>query len=227
MHRTCWPAAARVVLLCTLTLLGACRSLTLNEYAALNAVYHAEPVRNGVNLYRVRIHGPETKREVVLAAARAQIENEIASGQFNLSVTRMSSDRFLATADQTLRRLLANEKAMTIGYNIFYNYARPDYALNRPDWALLSHEVMHVWQWQHRDITRYSLAKVLWEHIKCGPKKVYLYRSPPQRPFLTHRFEQQGAIVQDRVLFDNSDLARSLRGALNATKSEVQNTACY
>jgi hypothetical protein len=225
MHRTTnrWRVAGRAALLCALTILCSCRGLTWNEYAALNAVYHAEPVRNGVDLYRIRIHGPDTKRADILAAAKAQIESEIAPGQFDLRVTRMSADQFM----QRVKDIVERRKAITIGYNVFFQYARPDYALDTRDRALLAHEIMHVWQWQHRDISRYSLAKVVWEHIKCGPKKVYLYRSPPQRPFLTHRFEQQGAIVEDRVLFDDSGLAASVRGALNATKGERQNTACY
>lgn len=211
----------RVAAACALVALCSCRSLTGSEFLALNSVYPSG-TRNPVNLSPVKIWNLQTSRAEAVAAAKKQIEAEIASGEFDLRATRMSTRQFVASVD----RVLAQSRALTIGNDIFFNYYLPDYSLRDDDRALLAHEVMHVWQSQNRAISRYSLAKVLWERIKCGRDGVYSYNLVPPRPMLTYRFEQQGAIVQDYALIDDSFRRNMLLGALNAQTSLKQSTAC-
>lgn len=63
---------------------------------------------------------------------------------------------------------------------------------------LFAHEFVHVWQWQNREKTGYSLSRVIQEHVTYG-KAVYEYERPPSQPFLQYRYEQQGMIVQDYI----------------------------
>jgi len=63
--------------------------------------------------------------------------------------------------------------------------------------SLLIHEVTHVWQYQHRDVTGYTRWKAAAESIEYGRKGAYGYELDSLKSFNQYRFEQQGQMMQD------------------------------
>lgn len=110
------------------------------------------------------------------------------------------------SVDDLQKALLTGPGAITIGSKIYYrkNYYQANFvpAWPRPlivNWAsLLAHEVTHVWQYQNRRVTGYSLSKIAMEHIRYR-ENVYHYNIVRGKKFLEYRFEQQGQIIQDWV----------------------------
>ncbi|MBN8187148.1 hypothetical protein JF540_10630 [Salipiger thiooxidans] len=95
--------------------------------------------------------------------------------------------------------------AMTIFNRVFYrdDLYREDFVPDYPqrvdllDAMLLAHEMVHVWQWQHRDRTGYTPLKAALEHgVSEDP---YLFEPDKPGRFLDHGYEQQGAIVEEYV----------------------------
>jgi hypothetical protein len=98
--------------------------------------------------------------------------------------------------------------AVTLGNEIHWDpetyredFLEPDNVIFIQDVALLAHELVHVWQYQNRATTGYSLDKLIDEHRQFGDT-VYDFQTPldPRKSFSSYRFEQQGAIVQEWVL---------------------------
>ncbi len=94
---------------------------------------------------------------------------------------------------------------MTIFQGVHF---RPDYfstdyladwpeRINLPAAMLLAHEMTHVWQWQHRDVTRYFPLKAMMEHVRSADP--YLFDPNTQANFLSQGYEQQGSIVEEYV----------------------------
>lgn len=72
----------------------------------------------------------------------------------------------------------------------------PD-AMNLMDAMLFAHEITHVWQWQNRDITGYSVWRAAREH-EAG-KDPYLFDISTTTRFLDYGYEQQSSIVEEYV----------------------------
>ena len=68
---------------------------------------------------------------------------------------------------------------------------------------LFAHELGHVWQYQNRRFTKYTIFKVLMEHLQH--EKPYAYQPRPldsvDIDFRSFRYEQQGKILQDGQSF--------------------------
>ena len=79
----------------------------------------------------------------------------------------------------------------------------PDYAPNNPDVINLSaamffaHEMIHIWQWQNRDVTGYSPFRGLAEH-KPGVDP-YLFDPQSEISFLEFGYEQQASLVEEFI----------------------------
>lgn len=87
--------------------------------------------------------------------------------------------------------------------NINPDFIARDYMPTYPDAALLlasmfmAHELVHVWQWQNRDVTGYHPLKAAREHqANADPYLFELGRTPD---FLDFGYEQQGAIAAEYV----------------------------
>lgn len=190
---TGWRKALIGAVLLAATALAACgRPMTANETVRM-AVIYPPTARNPVDLDRIRIWDLGAFRQEAIARAKRQIEEEVASGEFNPRRSGMSPETFLVRAEA----VLAKPDAITVGYDIFFLFSANDYSFFVEDEALLGHEVVHVWQHQNRKISGYSLAKILKEHIDYP--NPYAYVLEPGKRFLAYRYEQQGKIVQDYV----------------------------
>ncbi len=95
--------------------------------------------------------------------------------------------------------------AMTLFRHVFYreDLYRDDFVPEYPeridlaDAMLLAHEATHVWQWENRARTGYSPLKAAREHrVSEDP---YLFDPGNSARVLDHRYEQQGAIVEEYV----------------------------
>ncbi|SLN39398.1 hypothetical protein [Pseudooctadecabacter jejudonensis] len=79
----------------------------------------------------------------------------------------------------------------------------PDYADGYPERINLvaamffAHEMVHVWQWQNRDVTGYSPLKGLAEH-RPGVDP-YLFDPAAHIRFLDMGYEQQAALVEEFI----------------------------
>jgi len=74
------------------------------------------------------------------------------------------------------------------------NYPREIYL---PDAMLLGHEMVHVWQWQNREVTGYHPLLAALEH--ASGRDPYLIDPETTADFLSFGFEQQGAIMDEYI----------------------------
>lgn len=92
-----------------------------------------------------------------------------------------------------------------------------------PEVLILAHELVHVWQWQNRDITGYRpLQAGLESLINLDP---YFYVPDAGASFLDYGFEQQAALVEDFIcygMFDPQNPRRSALGDLLAPHIQVE-----
>ncbi|MCB1350367.1 MAG: hypothetical protein KDK11_17680 [Maritimibacter sp.] len=84
-----------------------------------------------------------------------------------------------------------------------------------PSSLIMAHELVHVWQWQNRARTGYTVQGSAGETLeRVDP---YWFVADRDAEFLRYGYEQQGAIVQDFVcyaLFDAEDPKRDELAAL-------------
>ena len=84
-----------------------------------------------------------------------------------------------------------------------------------PSALIMAHELVHVWQWQNRARTGYTIRGSAGETVATVDP--YWFTAARDAEFLTFGYEQQGAIVQDFVcyaLFDAEDPKRDELAAL-------------
>lgn len=87
--------------------------------------------------------------------------------------------------------------------NVNPDFIARDYMPAYPDAALLlasmflAHELVHVWQWQNRDITGYTPLKAAREHQTLPDP--YLFELSTAPLFLDFGYEQQAAIAAEYV----------------------------
>jgi hypothetical protein len=62
---------------------------------------------------------------------------------------------------------------------------------------LFAHEMVHVWQWQNRELTGYHPLRAAFEHVSTPDP--YLFDPATTHRFLDYGFEQQGAIMEEYV----------------------------
>ena len=179
-----------------------CRTLTSDERVFLTGLYSTQVV-----LQKVLIYGPKS----------GNFDRRINSRlQWQLAYEKTKSQRYgLSSYYQGINQskaidlLKTRARVITIGNTVFYLTSDSDFyssniALGWPNppirngIALLAHELVHVWQYQNRKLTGYSLTKVLAEHVKYP--NPYNYNLLPGKDFLSYRFEQQGSIVEDFVI---------------------------
>jgi len=80
-----------------------------------------------------------------------------------------------------------------------------------PHVFILAHELVHVWQWQNREVTGYRPARAFAEGLRIVDP--YFYRVTEERAFLQYGYEQQAAILEDWLcyaLFDPGDPKRAM-----------------
>jgi len=97
-------------------------------------------------------------------------------------------------------------------------FYRSDLALAWPEAArfpqalVLAHELVHVWQWQNRDVTGYRPARAAMESLmNMDP---YFYEPGPDASFLKFGFEQQAALMEDYLCHALYDPAAPRRAEL-------------
>ncbi len=69
--------------------------------------------------------------------------------------------------------------------------------LRIPQALVFAHEMVHVWQWQNREVTGYSPGRAVAESINLADP----YFSEGSGTFFSFGFEQQAAIVEDYLCF--------------------------
>lgn len=80
-------------------------------------------------------------------------------------------------------------------------WSLPDYLPEYPEKLHMSaalffaHEMTHVWQWQHRDVTGYTPWRAAQEH-KRGVDP-YQFEASSAETFLDYGYEQQAAVVEE------------------------------
>lgn len=94
----------------------------------------------------------------------------------------------------------------------------PD-AVPYPTALIMAHELMHVWQWQNRNLTNYTIAESASE--TTASVDPYWWTTEAGREFLSYGYEQQGAIVQDYVCYSLFDPDDPKRAELRAILSPV------
>jgi hypothetical protein len=81
-----------------------------------------------------------------------------------------------------------------------------------PQGLVLAHELVHVWQWQQRDVTGYRPARAALESVlNMDP---YFYQPGPDASFLKFGYEQQAALMEDYLCHALYDPAAPRRAEL-------------
>ncbi len=117
----------------------------------------------------------------------------------------------LCTRKRSTQRHWRWPAAFVLGNTVFFSYDfyRADSFAGFPESApfpvsvIMAHELTHVWQWQNRARTGYSIPESAGETLKRVDP--YWFTTGPRAEFLKMGFEQQGAMVQDftcYALFD-------------------------
>ncbi len=66
-----------------------------------------------------------------------------------------------------------------------------------PAAMLFGHEMVHVWQWQNRDLTGYHPLRAAYEHVT--QRDPYLINPETSADFLSFGYEQQGAMMEEYI----------------------------
>ena len=197
--------------LAALALLGACtRPLSDSETALAGALFGATLDPGAVRIAAgVGLVPPAAPAAAALAAPRPAPPD-------------------ICRRTQSTRRVIALPSAVTLGNTVFFKhrYYLPDAArgfpaaLPLPASLILVHELVHVWQWQNRAETGYTILGVAGESLaRVDP---YWWQPDAARRFATFGYEQQAAIVEDfacLALFDRqnprlAETAALLQGVL-------------
>jgi hypothetical protein len=80
---------------------------------------------------------------------------------------------------------------------LFGGYYNEDFSKSKSlgDVTSFLHEIVHVWQYQNRDVTSYSWMKAAFEH--AGSSDPYGYTFDASKSYLSYGYEQQGRILED------------------------------
>ena len=175
----------RIALILVLTLLAACgRPMTENEIAFATAIHGDQVDTRKVRFHEGLIAGSFTYQRPV--RPRLTCTERIFPPSRGETVTVAPG-------------------AAVIFNRVFYrrDLYRADFMANFPDQIdlldtmLLAHEMVHVWQWQNRDRTKYHPLKGAGEH--SGNPDPYLFDVENTASFLDYGYEQQGAIMEEYV----------------------------
>ena len=104
-------------------------------------------------------------------------------------------------------------------------WSLPDYAaplgrhLDLATAMFFAHEMTHVWQWQHRDLTGYHPARAFFEQIEIDDP--YLFDAATPTAFLDRGFEEQASLVEEYLCCATLDPSGARTGRLHALLSEV------
>lgn len=96
---------------------------------------------------------------------------------------------------------------------------REDGVMSLPHAMYLVHELTHVWQWQNRETTGYSLWRVGREHAQT--EDPYLFDTDSRRRFLDYGYEQQASLVEEYVCCEALDPEGARTGRLRALLAQV------
>lgn len=87
-----------------------------------------------------------------------------------------------------------------------------------PPFLVMTHELVHVWQWQNRDVTGYTPLRALHEARRVDP---YYYGPEDTRDFLSFGYEQQAALVTDYICYAVYDPSDPRRAEIRAVLAPV------
>lgn len=182
---TCCRVRRLVTSLIFLSLAACSRPMTDGEIS-----YSREILSQGLDFGEVRFSGQEAQGIRLAERQLAQDVQKILEAPGN----EENADRLMSSLPS-----LFGADAIVIGNTVFFDrdVYSSDFSTSIIDsdrW-LMAHEVTHVWQWQNREVTGYTFAKVVSEHLEFGDD-VYEYSLIEGKSFTEYRFEQQGAIVQ-------------------------------
>ena len=188
------------IFLATLALLGACtRPLSDNEAALAGALFDASLDPAKVRVAAGIVFTPPSAPPSALAAAPA---------------APRPAPPNICRRTQSTQRVIALPPAVTLGNRIIFRprYYLPDTArgfpasLPLPAAPMLVHELVHVWQWQNRAQTGYTILGAAGESLaRVDP---YWWQGEAATRFAAFGYEQQAAIIEDfacLALFDRKN----------------------
>ncbi|RWM15687.1 hypothetical protein [Mesorhizobium sp.] len=204
--------------LLTLAMIGmlvSCRTLTQDERTFLETIYQTDVARRPVDLAAVHVSCLTSSEDEARREIHQRIKSDLRSG--TIKIRQASYDA--AQLSEAASSSLLSGNGLTIGNNIYFKdeFCAVNLAAGYPTYqdihllARLAHEIMHVWQFQNSKITGYSFLRIAIERISLG-EAAYDYKPlQPGRPFLAYRFEQQGQIVEDYVVYAHTNPAEAAR----------------
>lgn len=143
------------------------------------------------------------ERPLDLSIVTVYASQEEAKVQFDLLMAEEMLPKNISIEE--IESVVFDFSAIALGNNIYFKkeFYDNDFASNWPyfiqyNLGLFSHEIMHVWQYQNRERTGYTIAKVALEHIKY--KDPYYYELIEGKKLLDYRYEQQAKIIEDFFL---------------------------
>ncbi|MCK7610656.1 hypothetical protein [Roseibium sediminicola] len=202
--------------LCLALALSGCRALTANEKNFASKIYSGQ-----LNANKIEVYSPGKSSQDTNDKLKSTLAEDYASAK-SVESYGLTKSELLERAAVSLR---SKPEALVIHNRIYYKTGsyKADFAegfptrVNVDDLDLLAHEIMHVWQYQNRERTGFSLLAIAMENIRY--RDPYAYTIVPGKRFLSYRFEQQGKMAQDYVRLSyiqpNSAKLKKLRKLLS------------
>ncbi len=192
-------AAALVILAAALVLSACARPLTPNETLVAKSLFGDTLDTSQVSV-TAGIGALPLPRDRAPAAPRT---GEIQAPPEDLCVRKRSTRRYWTWPAAFVLR---NEVFFSYDFYQADTFRGFPQAVPYPSSLIMAHELVHVWQWQNRARTGYTVSGSAGETIEQVDP--YWFAVDRDAEFLTYGYEQQGAIVQDftcYALFDHDD----------------------
>ncbi len=161
----------------------------------------SRPLTEAEKSFALQIHGD------TLDVTRIRMRNGALIGQ--TTTTRQKRPRLTCReriVPEPTSDIVTVSPAAAVLYNdVFFarDWYEPDFLPNYPDAMslyhvmLFAHEMVHVWQWQNRDVTNYTPFKSASEHVRTDDP--YLFDISTSTRFLDYGYEQQASIVEEYI----------------------------
>lgn len=190
---------------------------------ALVLISCSRPLTPGEQAFVADLQGPTLDTALVRISRDAPLG--VATFQYERRPRLACRERIFPEPSE--ERLTTSPAGVVIGNHLYTspNWSLPDYLPDYPDQLQLSaalyfaHEMTHVWQWQNRALTGYSLSRAAQEH--AGNDDPYLFDLDTQARFLDYAYEQQASVVEEYLCCALLDPNAPRTTRLRALVSEV------
>lgn len=159
----------------------------------------SRPLTPGERAFVADMHGPAVDPAPVRISRNAPLG--VASFKYEKRPRLSCRERIFPEPSDEI--ITTSPAGVVLGNHLYTsrNWSLPDYLpdypaqLNLTAALYFAHEMTHIWQWQNRELTGYSVARAAQEH--AGSADPYLFDLGTDTKFLNYAYEQQASVVEE------------------------------